>query len=431
MIGGSKWIEPTEFWENSFTKRRVHNLLGLSGLIDSLVPVRARPATKEEITRFHTQRYHDKIVYDSDRNGGDGGELAPFAHGGYEIAALSAGGVISATEAVLNGTIDNAYCLVRPPGHHAEADRGMGFCIFNNIAIAALHARVVNPSVKKIAIVDYGKFCVYAFFGMRHTILHPIRIRDDHAYHVVLNLMYSIVLDVHHGNGTQEAFWNDPDCLFISLHQDNNYPHDTGLCTEIGGAGAEGTTINVPLPPGSGTGCYEYAFKRIVIPALERFQPDIIFVSSGFDASYADPLASMMLSSEAFREMATQLNRAAENLCSGRIIFAHEGGYSKDYVPFCGVAVIEALCGVRSPVEDINLPEVNKWGYQECQAHQAVLINKVAEMHHLAAYTPAGESEVKLQVAVEDLKVVEQLQGLLNGISDPKRRKQVLQSLSF
>lgn len=235
---------------------------------------------------------------------------------------------------------------------------------------------------------------------------------------------------MHHGNGTQEAFWNDPDCLFISLHQDNNYPRDTGLYTEIGGEGALGSTINVPLPPGSGTGCYEYAFKRLVIPALERFQPDIIFVSSGFDASYADPLASMMLSSDAFRNMATELKSAAQRLCGGRLIFAHEGGYSKDYVPFCGVAVIEALCGVRSPVEDINLPEVNKWGYQECQAHQAALINKVAELHHLE-FVPQGESEVKLQAAVEDLKVVEQLQGLLNGITDPERRKQVLQSLTF
>jgi acetoin utilization deacetylase AcuC-like enzyme len=244
--------------------------------------------------------------------------------------------------------------------------------------------------------------------------------------------LYPFVLDVHHGNGTQEAFWNDPDCLFISLHQDNNYPKDTGLYTEIGGAGAEGTTINVPLPPGSGTGCYAYAFQRIVLPALERFQPDLIFVSSGFDASYADPLASMMMSSEGFRDMATQLKGAAERMCGGKIIFAHEGGYSKDYVPFCAVAVIEALAGHRSAVVDDYLCEVNKWGYQELQAHQAALINKVAELHNL----PVGDgvsavaAQGSVDASVRDLEVTQQIQALLNSIEDPERRKQVLMSLT-
>lgn len=150
-------MEPTEFWENSHTKRRIHNLLNVSGFIDQLVKIRARPAGRDEITRFHTERYHDQIQHDSNHNGGDGGELAPFSRGGYEIACLSAGGVIAATEAVVRGDVDNAYCLVRPPGHHAEADRGRGFCIFNNIAIAALHARSFSSSVRRIAIVDYGE----------------------------------------------------------------------------------------------------------------------------------------------------------------------------------------------------------------------------------------------------------------------------------
>ena len=237
---------------------------------------------------------------------------------------------------------------------------------------------------------------------------------------------------MHHGNGTQDAFWNDPDTLFISLHQDNNYPKDTGLYTEIGGKGAEGTTINLPLPPGSGSGCYAYAFKRVVIPALERFKPDIIFVSSGFDASYADPLASMMLSSAAFKSMATNLLNAAEQLCGGKIIFAHEGGYSKDYVPFCGLAVIEALSGITSPVEDYCLPEVNKWGYQECQAHQAALINKVAELHNLSIKVAEDDVEgAKLQSSVEEVELTAKIQALLNTMEDVKRRKQVLSSLSF
>ena len=149
-------MEPTEFWENSHTKRRIHNLLSVSGLAEQLVPIKARVASEQEVTRFHTQRYHDQIQHDSLRNGGDGGELAPFSRGGYGIACLSAGGVLAATEAVLEGKVENAYCLVRPPGHHAEADRGRGFCIFNNVAIAALHARTLGHAAQRIAIVDYG-----------------------------------------------------------------------------------------------------------------------------------------------------------------------------------------------------------------------------------------------------------------------------------
>jgi acetoin utilization deacetylase AcuC-like enzyme len=248
--------------------------------------------------------------------------------------------------------------------------------------------------------------------------------------------------DVHHGNGTQEAFWSDPDCLFVSIHQDNNYPRDSGAIDEIGASGpAAGATINIPLPPGSGTGCYAYAFKRVIIPALERFKPDMIFVSSGFDASYADPLASMMLSSEAYRHIAADLLGAADRLCGGRIVFAHEGGYSKDYVPFCAVAVIETLCGVRSGVEDPDLDEVRRWGYQACQPHQAALVNTVASLHSLGMVEqPLGTGEdgadaaaaaAVLAAEVQELEVTRKIQGLLDSIIDGDQRRLVLNSLHF
>lgn len=203
-LPGTKWTEPCEFWENPDTKRRFHNLMAVSGLTDKLVPIRAVAATKDQITKFHSETYHDRIVLESSQRGGEGGDMAPFAKGGYEIAALSAGGVLSAVEAVVSGKVDNAYCLVRPPGHHAVKDQGMGFCLFNNIALAALHARTLKTpegkSVQRIAIVDY---------------------------------------DVHHGNGTQEAFYDDAECLFISLHQDNNYPQGCGSHLENGGENAK------------------------------------------------------------------------------------------------------------------------------------------------------------------------------------------------
>lgn len=368
-LPGSEWLEPAEHWENSATKRRLHNLIVVSDLINHLQPLKARKATADEITLFHTKDYHDSILDLSEKEGGNGGEMAHFARGGYKIAALSAGGVLAAVEAVVAGSVRNAYCLVRPPGHHAERDRGMGFCIFNNIAIAALHARrlSISPRIQRIAIVDY---------------------------------------DVHHGNGTQSAFWNDPDVLFISTHQASNYPIGAGGIEEVGGEGAQGSNINIPLPPGSGHGAYQYAFESVIIPALDRFRPDLVLVSSGFDASFADNLASMMLSSESYRYFTKQLVAVAERHCDGRIVFAHEGGYSKDYVPFCGLAVIEELSGYKTEVVDHSLEEVKSWGYQELQAHQAAVVDQVALVHGLTTEStpPPGvllnskEHSVYLQV---------------------------------
>jgi acetoin utilization deacetylase AcuC-like enzyme len=380
-LGGSIWLEPTEHWENPATKRRFHNLLNVSGIINHLTPVKARLATAEEVCLVHGKEYHDRIVEESKHpRGGDGGELAPFAQGGYEIALLSAGGLLAAVEAVLDNQIDNAYCLVRPPGHHAEPDFGMGFCIFNNIAIAAKHARNYNQSVKKVAVVDY---------------------------------------DVHHGNGTEKAFWNDPNTLFISLHQDGNYPHNSGGVEAIGGKGAEGSNMNIPLPPGTGMGGYTYAFQKIVIPALDRFQPDLILVSSGFDASFQDPLARMMLCSESFREFTELLCDAANRHCGGKIVFAHEGGYSKDYVPFCGLAVIEALSGHGTDVVDHYVDEAKAWGYQNLQLHQAALIDYIADFHGLSVEGKGGLNEKNVEST---------LISLLTDLS-PEKREQVLKTL--
>lgn len=362
-------MEPCEHWENAATKRRLFNLLVRSGLIDKLARIKAKAASREEITLVHTEAYHDMVVEMSARGGGDAGDMATFGPGGYEIAALSAGGVLAAVDAVVQGSIRNAYCLVRPPGHHAEPDKGMGFCIFNNIAIAAQYARTLTTKdgkpIRKVAIVDY---------------------------------------DVHHGNGTQKAFWDDADCLFVSLHQDNNYPVGAGSATDIGGIGAVGANINIPLPPGSGIGAYGAAFEQIVLPALDAFRPDFILVSSGFDASFADPLASMMLSSEAFAGFARSLKDMADKHCNGRLVFAHEGGYSKDYVPFCGLAVIEAISGISSGVEDSYLEEVRAWNHQALQAHQLQAINTVCRIHGLPLRDHAlSTAEMALREQVKEV----------------------------
>ena len=386
----NRWIQPGEAWENKDTKSRFHSLLCASGMINNLVKVSARAATRSELCRFHTERYHDRIKEESTHRGGDGGNVAQFGAGSYEIAALSAGGVMAAVEAVVEGRIDNAYCLVRPPGHHALADMGMGFCLFNNIALAALHSRTLGVGIQKVAIIDY---------------------------------------DVHHGNGTQAAFWNDPDALFISLHQDNNYPQGSGLIAEMGGVDALGSTINIPLPPGTGMGAYQCCFEKVVIPALERFSPDIIFVSSGYDASYADPLGSMILSSESFRMMASRLQESAEKLCGGRIIFAHEGGYSKDYVPFCGLAVVEAISGTLSGVKDPYLEEVKSWGYQECLPHQAAIIDAVAALNNLDSLSN-NENIPNGLLSSSEKGIHDVMQKILSGIKNPDRKKAILLALA-
>lgn len=272
-------VQPGEHAENPETKRRFKNLLEVSGLMDHLTPIKPRPATEAEILRFHTPAHLDKIRRMSAAGGGDASELTPFGSGSYEIALLAAGGTIEALDAVLSGRVRNAYALVRPPGHHATQDVGMGFCLFGNVAIAILHAQAVR-GVGRVATVDW---------------------------------------DVHHGNGTQAAFYDTPDVLTISLHQDNLFPANSGGLQERGVGRGEGYNLNIPLPPGCGDGAYIEAMRRVVLPALERYRPEMIVVPSGFDASGVDPLGRMMVSAEGFRQMTALLMEAADRLCGGRL----------------------------------------------------------------------------------------------------------------
>lgn len=340
------FVQPTQHWEHTETKRRLQNLLSVSGLLDTFTQLRPRPATVKEITRVHTSDYVQS-VQDMSRDYSKGfhtaGDACTFAPGGFDLAALSAGGAIVATDAVLSGAVRNAYALVRPPGHHAERDTGMGFCVFNNVAIAALHA-LHEHGLSRVAIVDF---------------------------------------DVHHGNGTQHIFEEDDRVLFISLHQDSNYPARSGAVTEVGTGKGTGYTVNVPLPPGSGSGAYRTAFEQVVVPALDAFAPELLLVSAGYDASYMDPLASMMLSSEDYRWMTEQLMAVAARHCEQRMVCLHEGGYSELYVPFCGLAVMEQLSGERTKVNDPFLEEVQGWGYQSLQPHQLAVIDQAAKVVEL------------------------------------------------
>jgi acetoin utilization deacetylase AcuC-like enzyme len=319
------WVEPLAHFENPATKRRLKNLLDASGLTDQLTVLRPRAATVEELCRIHDLAYVERVAALSAGHGGEVGDEAIVSNGSYEIALLAAGGVITAIDATLDGLVDNAYALVRPPGHHALRDRGLGFCLFANVAVAIRHAQA-ERGVGRVAVVDW---------------------------------------DVHHGNGTQAAFWDDPSVLAISIHQDGCYPQGSGTREERGGGVGEGATLNVPLPPGSGRGAYLAALERVVVPSLERFGPELIVIANGLDASGFDPLGRMQLSAAAFGDMTSTIVGVASSLCGGRLVAAHEGGYSALHVPFCGLAVIEALCGIDAGVDD-------PFAYVEGQAGQAL-----------------------------------------------------------
>jgi len=339
-------LEPDLHVESPASKRRFRNLLEVSGLWDELALLKPAPADEADLLRWHTPEYVARVKALSAGTGGDAGELTPFGSGGYEIALLSVGGCIRAIDAVLLGETRYAYSLNRPPGHHAEADRGRGYCLFGNIPLAILRAKAVH-GLKRAAIIDW---------------------------------------DVHHGNGTQAAFYNDPSVLTISIHQDACYPTDSGKLSENGSGAGAGANLNIPLPPGSGHSAYVATIEQVVIPALRRFQPELIVVASGFDASIIDPLGRMMAYSETYREMTRLLKGAAADLCSDRLAFCHEGGYSAVYVPFCGLAVMEELSGIRTRFDDPYLGWISEMGGHALQPHQA---ERIAQAAALVANVPA------------------------------------------
>jgi acetoin utilization deacetylase AcuC-like enzyme len=294
--------------ENPETKRRLLNLIAVTGLIRDLASRSAPPATQDDLLRVHPDSYLSAFKAMSDAGGGELGLRTPFGRGGFEIAALSAGLAVTALADVLTGTAHNAYALCRPPGHHCLPDFPNGFCLLANIAIAIRSAQA-RGLARRVAVVDW---------------------------------------DVHHGNGTEAIFYDDPDVLTISLHQDRNYPMDTGAAADRGRGAGTGANINIPLPPGTGHTGYLAAMDRIVLPALHRFRPEVIVVACGFDAAAVDPLGRMLATAATFRAMTGQIMAAAADLCDGRLVLVHEGGYSEVYVPFCGHAVLEELSG--SPV---------------------------------------------------------------------------------
>ncbi len=268
-----------------------------------LLHLTPRPATEQELTLVHPPEYvhflrrsvpvHGLVWIDPD---------TALSGASYEVARLAVGGVLRAAEAILAGECRNAFCAVRPPGHHAERAHAMGFCLFNNVAIAARFVQQ-HAGLERILILDW---------------------------------------DVHHGNGTQHIFEEDPTVYYISLHQFPLYP-GTGRAEERGRGAGLGYTLNIPLPPGSGEEAYRRAFTEQIAPAVERFAPQFVLISAGFDAHRDDPLASMRLTEESFRWMCQQVLTWAETFAHGRCLAVLEGGYHLEALARSVAACIEEM----------------------------------------------------------------------------------------
>lgn len=329
------------------TKRRFHEAVQVSPLRPHMTTLEPAHALEEDLLRVHTAEHVERIKAESDNpKGGDAGDgVSPFGKGGYDIGRLAAGGAIRAVEAVVNGEVDTSYALINPPGHHAERARGMGFCLFNNASVAAAHAKD-KLGVTRVAIVDW---------------------------------------DVHHGNGTQDIWWDNGEVLTISLHQNKCFPPESGFREDNGTGAGVGAALNIPLPPGSGNAVYELAVKDVVVPALEAFQPELIIVASGFDASVMDPLARQMVTQQGFKTMTTQLMAVAEKVCGGKIVFVQEGGYSPYYLPVCGLGVLEVLTGTETGFGDPFGALFSTQGVDDLFDHQR---HEVAEAAKLVANVP-------------------------------------------
>ncbi len=268
--------------------RAIMQRLEQSGLSAELTPITPRKAEDEWITLVHRPEYVERLNREAPASGRVSLDAdTSMSPGSLTAAYLAAGGVLAGVDAIMTGQVQQVFCAVRPPGHHAEAGRAMGFCLFNNVAIAARYAQK-RYGLQRVLIVDW---------------------------------------DVHHGNGTQHSFEADPTVCFFSTHQYPHYP-GTGRATESGVGPGEGSTINVPMEAGEGDDDYRAVFQKVLIPAADAFKPELVIISAGFDAHRDDPLASMGLTEEGYAELSSIVAGIAQRHCRGRLLSSLEGGYN-------------------------------------------------------------------------------------------------------
>lgn len=309
-------VQPFEPVDAPAPKARLRSLIDVVGLTDSLHLPPVEPASEESLRAVHSADYLARLRRLEADGYGESGRWAPTGPDVDLTARLAVGACLVAVDAVLSGASANAYALVRPPGHHARPEEGLGSCLLANAALAVHHARR-RHGVERAAIVDW---------------------------------------DVHHGNGAQEIFWDDPSVLTVSVHQDGYFPPGSGDISERGGDDALGTNLNVPLPPGTGHDAYLALVDEVLVPLVRDHRPDLLVLCAGYDSSAMDPMGRMLLHSDSYRQMTQRFLALADEVCEGRVLVVQEGGYSPAYTPFCGLAVLEAMSG--APVAEDPFLEV-------------------------------------------------------------------------
>jgi acetoin utilization deacetylase AcuC-like enzyme len=306
-----------------------------SGLWEKATHLKNRFALVEEINYCHSKEYINYIKTFCEEGGGNLDADTYANKYSYKAAITAAGSLIDLVDTVLTGKLDNGFALLRPPGHHALSNRSMGFCVFGNVAIAA-KAALKNSKIKKVAIVD---------------------------------------IDVHHGNGTQALVENDSNILYVSTHQYPFYP-GTGSITEIGKGDSEGKLLNVPLPPSVGNNGFTRIYNEIIVPKIEKFHPDLLLISAGYDAHWDDPLAEMGLSLSGYTWISKKLIETAKKVCDSKIIFALEGGYNLKVLSMGVANSLRALLGLEDFVDQLGKSSVQ-------EPDISGLINELKKTHQL------------------------------------------------
>ena len=307
IVRDNRYLDHVADRSHPESQERLEALYGMlqePGMKGKYAEISPRMATPEELEMIHEPAYIKRVASTAGRAMT---MLDPDTYAcskSYETAKLAAGGTLTAVDRVMRGELDNAFAFIRPPGHHAEANRAMGFCLFNNVAIAASYALKAHP-VQKVLIIDW---------------------------------------DLHHGNGTQHSFYERAEVLYFSTHQYPHYP-GTGFFSETGSGPGKGFTVNVPLPAGPGDGEYLKVFEEVLEPVALEFKPDIVLVSAGFDIYYRDPLGGMQVTPQGFANLAKVILEFARETCKGKVIFVLEGGYHLDGLRESAREVLKTLLG--------------------------------------------------------------------------------------
>jgi acetoin utilization deacetylase AcuC-like enzyme len=317
--------------ENSQRLVATIELLEESQILDKLTRITPRAASLEEVSLVHSDYHITRVQSYSSSGGGwlDGDTFA--SPDSYEVALYAVGGMLQGVDAVMKGEVNHAFALVRPPGHHATPDHAMGFCLFNNIAIAAKYA-LQNYNLERILIADF---------------------------------------DVHHGNGTEEIFYKDPRVLYFSTHQYPHYP-GTGDMGDDGVGEGKGTTVNVPLPAYCGDSEYIQAYREILTPIARRFKPQLTLVSAGYDNHWADPLSMMQLTVDGFGNIVSIIKELADELCQGRLLITLEGGYHLTALSYSIKATLEVLMGLPPGADPLGEPQSSMRPYNVDHVFQYV-----------------------------------------------------------